>query len=85
MYLLVVSEILGLFVNTLAADDKYSLPNSENLWQPIEMQLSKKQKKLFLNSLPHSRNLHHHFLYILLKGDDGHSLLIFQITEIPSL
>ena len=47
MYLLVVSEILGLFVNTLAADDKYSLPNSENLWQPIEMQLSKKQKNFF--------------------------------------
>ena len=30
MSLLVLSEILGLFVNTLTADDKYSLRNSEN-------------------------------------------------------
>ena len=35
MSLLVISEILGLFVNTLAADDKYSLRKSENLPQPI--------------------------------------------------
>ena len=31
MFLLVISEILGLFVNTLTADDKYSLCNKENL------------------------------------------------------
>ena len=39
-----ISEILELFVNTLTADDKYSLLNSENLWQPIQKQLSKKQQ-----------------------------------------
>ena len=38
---------MGLFVNKLTADDKYSLRNSDNLWQPIQMQLSK--KKIFLN------------------------------------
>ena len=32
---------LGLFVNTLTADDKYSLRNSENLREPIQMQLYK--------------------------------------------
>ena len=37
MSLFVKSEILGLFVNTLTADDKYSLHNSENLTQPIQM------------------------------------------------
>ena len=37
MSLFVKSEILGLFVNTLTADDKYSLQNSENLTQPIQM------------------------------------------------
>ena len=33
-----------MFVNTLNADDKYSLHNRENLRQPIQMQFSKKQK-----------------------------------------
>ena len=31
MSMLVKSEILGLFFNTVTADDKYSLQNSENL------------------------------------------------------
>ena len=48
MSLLVISKILGLFVNTLTADDKYSFRNSENLRQPITMQLFKKQI-FFLN------------------------------------
>ena len=42
MSLLVISEFLRLFVNTLTADDKYSLRNTENLYQPIQMQLPKK-------------------------------------------
>ena len=42
---LVICEILELFVNTLTADDKYSLRNIENLWQPIQIQLSQRQKK----------------------------------------
>ena len=48
MSLLVISEMLALFVNILTTDDKYSLHNSENLQQAIQMQLSKKQKILFL-------------------------------------
>ena len=44
MSLLAISGILGLFFNTLTADDKYSCCNSKNLRQPIEMQLSKKEK-----------------------------------------
>ena len=35
-------------VNTFTADDKYSLLKRDNLTQPIQMQLSKKQK-IFLN------------------------------------
>ena len=38
--LLVICKILGLFVNTLTADEKYSLLNRDNLMQPIQMQLS---------------------------------------------
>ena len=43
---LVICKILGLFVNTLTGDDKYSLLTMDNLTQQIEMQLSKKQKAL---------------------------------------
>ena len=39
-----ISETLGVFVNTLTADDKYSLCNRKNLPQPIQLQLSKKNK-----------------------------------------
>ena len=34
--LLVICKILGLFINTLTADDKYSLLNRDNLMQPIQ-------------------------------------------------
>ena len=34
----------GLFVNTLTADDKPYRLNRDNLTQPIQMQLSQKQK-----------------------------------------
>ena len=46
--LLVIYKILRLFVNTLTADDKHYLLNSDNLTPPIQMQLSQKQK-IFLN------------------------------------
>ena len=39
MSFLVISEILELFVNTLTTDYKYSLRNSENLQQPIQMSI----------------------------------------------
>ena len=42
--LLVICEILGVFVNTLTADDKYNLGNCANLQLPITVQLSKKLK-----------------------------------------
>ena len=44
MSLLVICEILRQFANTLIAYDKYPLPNTENLRQPIYIQLSKKRK-----------------------------------------
>ena len=42
MSLLVTSEIVGLFDDTLTADDKYSFLNNGNFSKPIQMQLSKK-------------------------------------------
>ena len=47
-----VCQIIGVFVITLTADDKYSLFSRENLPQPIQLQLSEK-KKIFLNFLVH--------------------------------
>ena len=37
MSLLVISKTLALFGNTVYADDKYSLHNSETLQQPIQV------------------------------------------------
>ena len=44
MSLLVISEILVLFINTLNTYEKFSLCNRQSWEQPIQMQLSKKQK-----------------------------------------
>ena len=41
--LLLTRQILGLLVNTLAADDRYPVVNKENLTIPIQMQLSQTQ------------------------------------------
>ena len=67
MFLLVISSIIGLFVNTMTADDTYSLNNSENLQQPIQMQLSKK-RKFFASFLTATSNFQH-----FAKKDDRHS------------
>ena len=47
MSLFMISEIRGLFVNSLTADNKYSLPNTDNLRQAIQIQLSKNKKLLY--------------------------------------
>ena len=44
--LLVIFKILGLFVNTLTAEKKDYLVNTDNLTEHIQMALSKKQKKI---------------------------------------
>ena len=36
-----------IFINTLTADDKYSLLNRDNLMQPIQMHLCQKEKDFF--------------------------------------
>ena len=45
--LLVIQKFLRLFLNTLSANEKYSLLNRDNLGQPIQMKLSQKQITLF--------------------------------------
>ena len=68
---LVRHKALKLFVNTLSADDKYSLLKRDNLTQPIRTILSQKQKpfyELLLAFSKSSLNLEH-----LQKTDDPHS------------
>ena len=78
MSLLVLCKILRLFVNTLTADDKYSLLNRDNLTQPIQILLSQKQQTFsqFLSSFFKSTLNFEHFQ----KKDDPHSRCISEIT-----
>ena len=76
---LVRRKALSLFVNTLTADDKYSLLNRDNLGQPIRTQLSQKQKPFYQLLLAFSKcalNLEH-----FQKKDDPHSLFLSEITH----
>ena len=63
--------MLRLFVNTLTVDEKHYLLNRDNLTEPIQMQLSQKQKTFsefsfsFLKSILNFRHLP--------KKDDPHS------------
>ena len=78
-YLLVIWKISRLFPNTLSADGKYSLLNRDNLTQPIQMQLSRKQKtfsEFFSAFLKSSLNFEH-----FLKKDDPHCWCISEITD----
>ena len=66
-----IHKIVRLFVNTLTVNDKHYLLNRDNLTQPIQMQLSKKQKNFsesFFRFLKSILNFKH-----LPKKDDPHS------------
>ena len=78
MSLLVICKILGLFVNTLTADDKYSLLNRDNLTQSIQTLLSQKEKtfsRIFSSFLKSTLNFEH-----FQKKDDPHSRCVSEIT-----
>ena len=76
--MLVLCQILGLFVNTLTDDKKYSLLHRENLTQPIQILLSQKRKtfsEFFSAFLKYTLNFAH-----FQKKDGPHSRCISQIT-----
>ena len=78
-FLLVICKISRLFPNTLSADGKYSLFNRDNLTQPIQMILSRKQKtfsQFFAVFFESSLNFED-----FQKKDDSHSWGISKITE----
>ena len=77
--LLLTCQILGLLVNTLAADEKYPVPNRDNLTMLIQMQLSQKQKifcEFCVEFLKSSLN----FKWFQ-KKDDPHRFCISEFTH----
>ena len=82
-FLLLTRQILGLLVNTLAADDRYPVLNKENSTIPIQMQLSQK-KKLFLKFFPRflkSRLNFEHFE----KKCEPHRHCISEVTDFENV
>ena len=77
MSTLVLCKILGLFVGTLTADDKYSLLIRGNLTQPIQILLSQKQKSFlkFFSAFSKCRLNFEHFQ----KKNYPHSRCISEI------
>ena len=74
-----LSKILRLFVNTLTADEKYSLLNRDNFTQPIQVLVSQKQKTFcqFFSRFPKSALNFEHFQ----KKDDPHRGCISEIKD----
>ena len=73
------SKILRLFITTLTADEKYSLLNRDSIMQPIQMQLSQKQKEFSgfsLQRLKSSLNFEH-----FRKQHEPHSWCISDVTD----
>ena len=72
-------KILGLLINTLAADEKYHVLNTENLTIPIQMQLSQKQNTFdeFLAAFWKSTLNFKHFQ----TKHHAHRICIFEMTD----
>ena len=76
--MLELCKILGLFLNSVTDDDKYSLLYRDNLTQPIQILLSQKPKtfsQLFSEILKAILNFEH-----FQKKHDPHSRCSSQIT-----
>ena len=77
--MLVRSELLGQFVNTLTSDYKYSRQNMENLWQQVPKQIIRKAQTFsgfFIAFLKSTLT----FEYFEQK-DQSHSLSITEINN----
>ena len=73
-----IRKITRLFVNILTVDDKHYLLNTDNLTEPIHMQLSKKQKnfsRIFFAFLRSILN----FKHLPKKKIDPHSYVFLEI------
>ena len=77
--LFLTCQILGLLVNTLAADEKYPVLNRDNLTIPIRMQLFN-QQKTFSEFLAAFLKSSWNFKY-LKKKNNPHRFCVFEITD----
>ena len=84
MSLLVIQKILGLLVNTWTTSDNYSLLDRDELTQPIQSQIFKKEKKI-LDSFLNFWNLHQK-LNILKKNMTlkGYKIKSFKKKKWPT-
>ena len=76
---LVRSQVLGQFVNTMTADYKYFRQNLENLPQQVQTQICLEPKtfsRFFIASLKSALNLEY-----FEKKDESHSLSITEINN----
>ena len=74
-----ISSILGLFRNTLTANDNYPVEDSVNLLSPIRMEFYLKStisSDFFVSFLESTSNFKH-----FEKKDDRHTYFISEITE----
>ena len=80
---LVLGEILGVFLNILAANTNYPVKDFENLQLPVQMRLSKQRKsfsQVFVPFLESTLNFKH-----FEKKDDRHDRCVSEITESENL
>ena len=76
---LVKFKIVGFFVNTLTADDKYSSRNIQNLTQQLQTTMSQKQKtfyRIFITYVKSRRSSDD-----FVKKDESTSLSIYDIID----
>ena len=76
---LVISQILGVFRNTLTGNDNYPVQDSDNLSSPVQMELYLKPTifpDIFFSFLESTSNFEH-----FGKKDDRHTYVISEITE----
>ena len=76
----VICKIWRVFPSTLSTDGNYSLLNRDNLTQPIQMQVSRKERTIsefFFAFLKSNLNFEH----FQKKKDEPHSWCISEITD----
>ena len=76
---LVKFKIVGFFVNTLTADDKYSSRNIQNLTQQLQTAIDQKQKafyRIFITYLKSRRSSD-----VFAQKDESSSFSIYEIID----
>ena len=78
--MLALCNVLRLFVNTLTADDKYSLLNRDNFMQPIHIHVSQKENTFseFFSAFLKSKLNSKHFQKKMTLRED-----LFPILRTP--